>query len=189
MDICFPKKNQEKFVSIAEKLNKKEIYLVYPYQKNISNLKSNLKKLQKTTKIKLRLGLIAPPKDIIKAKKTSDFVITQSSSKDQHVFEKLKPSLIFNLEKSKRKDKPHYRYSGLNQVLCKLAAKNNIIIGFSFSELFNSTRRHILLGRIMQNLRFCKKYHCKTLFASFAKNPFELRSDKQLQTFNRILQT
>jgi len=187
MDICFPKKNQEKFVSIAEKLNKKELYFVHPYQKNISKLKSNLKKLQKTTKIKLGLGLIASSKKIIKAKKLSDFVITESGFKDQHTLEKLKPSLIFNLESSSRKDKPHYRYSGLNQVLCKLAAKNNITIGFSFSELLNSKKRHILLGRIIQNLRFCKKYNCKVLFGSFAKNPFELRSDKQLQSLNRLL--
>ncbi|MBD3354594.1 hypothetical protein GF361_01255 [Candidatus Woesearchaeota archaeon] len=188
MDICFPKKNPEKFISIAKKLEKKELYLVYPYQKNISRLRSNIDKLQKKTNTILKLGLLASPKDIIKAKKLSDFIITESTSKDQHVLEKLKPSLIFNLEKSPKKDRPHYRYSGLNQVLCKLAAKNNVVIGFAFSELLNSSKKPIIMGRMMQNIRFCKKYNCKVLIGSFAKSPFELRSDKQLQSIKRLLE-
>ena len=188
-DIIFPKKNESKFIDIAERLATKEIYFIYPYQKSITDLKNKLKELQKTTKIKLSLGLSASPANILKAKNICNFVITESSGKDQNTMEKLHPNLIFNFELSPKKDKPHYRLSGLNQVLCKLASTNNITIGFSFSELLNALpkRRAILLGRMIQNLKFCKKFGSPTLFASFAKKPFEMRSLKDFDSFKRVL--
>ena len=188
-DIAFPNKNEEKFINLAERLNTKEIYFIYNYQKDISQQKNKLKELQKTTKIKLKFGLLAKQQEIIRAKKISSFVIIESSGKDQHTLEKLSPNLIFNFEKSEKKDKPHYRLSGLNQVLCKLAAKNKITIGFSFSELLNSSpqKRQVILGRMIQNLKFCKKYNSSILLASFAKKPFELRSLKNLKSLERLL--
>ena len=45
-----------------------------------------------------------------------------------------------------QKDFIHSRNSGLNQVLCKLAKKNNVAIGFSFSDLINSDKRESILS-------------------------------------------
>lgn len=187
MDIVFPQKNEKEFIQIAEKLKTKQLFLIYPYKTDIWDYKTIIQKLQKNTRINLKLGLIAAEKDILKAKKLCNFVITQSTEKDQHTLEKLRPSLIYNLESSERRDKFHYKLSGLNQVLCNLAHKNNIIIGFSFSTLLNSKKRQVLLGRIIQNLKLCKKYKVKTLLASFAKKPFEMRSEKDLKSLKNIL--
>ncbi len=54
----------------------------------------------------------------------------------------------------------HYRNSGLNQVLVKLAKKNNIGIGFSFDKLnrLNKINKSKLFGKIMQNIILCNKY-------------------------------
>ena len=188
MNIIFPNNNEKEFLKVAEKLNLKELYLIYPFNKNINKYKEVVKSLN--TNIKLNFGLIAEPKDIIKAKRVCNFVIIESSEKDQNILENSKPHLIFNLEKNSNKDKTHYRYSGLNQVMCKLANKDNIIIAFSFSELLNSTkeRRSILLGRIIQNLRFCKKYKVETILSSFAKTPKEMRTIKDLNSLKKILQ-
>jgi len=188
LDITFPNKNEKEFIKVAEKLNIKELYLIYTFQKEITELKINLKKLQNSTKIKLKFGLIAKNTDILKAKKLSNFVITESSDKDQHIMEKFRPNLIFNFEKDPRKDKTHYRLSGLNQVICKIAKINNITIAYSFSELLNNKKRTILLGRIIQNIRFCKKYKVKTAFYSFAKQPYELRSENSLKSLFRVLE-
>jgi len=81
------------------------------------------------------------------------------------------------------------RRSGLNQVLCKLAAKNNVAIGFDFSYLLNSSgkERARILGRMSQNVRFCKKYKVKMVFSSFARNKYELRSENYLKIFSKIL--
>jgi len=189
-DIVFPNKNEKEFISIAEKLKTKELYLIYPYKKNINDYKEIINALKKQTKIKLTFGLIALHKDIPKAKNICDFVITESSEADQSTIEKLQPNLIFNFEKSDRFDKHHYRYSGLNQVLCRLATENNVILGFSFSELLNSQkqRRATILGRMIQNLKFSKQYKSPILFASFAKKPFEMRAENNLKSFSLILQ-
>ncbi|MEE9525076.1 MAG: hypothetical protein V3V78_00535 [Candidatus Woesearchaeota archaeon] len=188
MDICFPDKNEEEFIAIAKKLSIKELYFIYPFSKNPKQQKSKIEASQKQTKIKLNFGILAKQQEITKAKKLSKFVITGSSPKDQYVIEKLQPSLIFNFEKQERKDKFHYRTSGLNQVLCKLAKQNKVIIGFSFSEILNSKKRKILLGRIAQNLKFCKQYSTHFLFASFASSPFELRPKKHLKSVEKVLQ-
>ncbi|MBR9692060.1 hypothetical protein GOV06_04710 [Candidatus Woesearchaeota archaeon] len=189
-DISFPNKNEEKFIKIAKRLHTKELYFIYNYQKDIAKLKHKLQELQKTTKTKLKLGILTSPSEIPRAKKLCDFVITESSQKDQHTLEKLRPKLIFNFEKSEKKDKSHYRISGLNQVLCNLAAQNNITVAFSFSEILNASkkRRIIILGRIIQNLKFCKKYKVNTILASFAKQPFELRDEKTLKAISSVLQ-
>lgn len=189
MDIVFPHKNEKEFIDIAAKLGTKKLYLIYPHQKNIKPYQEIIQRQQKNTRIKLLFGLIAEPQDIIKAKKLSNFVITRSSGTNQHTIEKLKPNLIFDLEQTTKKDPLHFRASGLNQVLCKSAQKNNVMIGFSFSSTLNSTRiqRAILLGRIAQNIALCKKYKVKTLFASFAKKPFEMRSLKDLTSLATIL--
>ena len=55
----------------------------------------------------------------------------KSSDDDRRVFEKNKNIFIYNLE-DKNRDFIHYRNSGLNQVLCKLAKKNDIAICFNF---------------------------------------------------------
>lgn len=189
MDIIFPNKNEKKFIEIAEKLYIKELYLIYTYQKNINPIKELVESLQQTTKIKLKLGLIAQPNDISKAKNLCRFVISISSDNDQKTMEKLKPSLIYDMEYSTQRDPMHLRASGLNQVLCKLACQNDIIIGFSFSSLLNADKQKaaIILGRIKQNLRFCRKYNVNTLIASFAKDPYEMRAEKDLNSLISIL--
>jgi len=182
MEIVFPNNNEKTFISIADRLGVTEMILVYPFEKFTK------KELPKG-KMKVRLGIIAKQQDILKAKKLASFVIVESGEKDQYVMEKVKPHLIFNLEKSSKRDKTHYRISGLNQVLCKLAAANNIIIGFSFSALLHAspTDRKVLWGRMMQNMKFCKKYKVKTLFASFAKKPMDMRNERDLKSLTSLL--
>jgi len=188
-DIIFPEGNEKEFVDIAERIGIKEIYFIYNFKKNADDLKNKIAELQKTTKIKLKIGIIANQQNVLAAKRICDFVIMESSGNDQHIIEKLSPNLVFNFEKSEKRDKLHYRFSGLNQVLCKAAIRKNIVIGFSFSEILHSEpkRRAILLGRMIQNIKLCRKYKVKTLFASFAKKPFDLRDEKELNSLYSLL--
>ena len=184
-DIAFPRNNEAAFLEMAEELNTKEIYFIYSSK---DFLERNKKKIIQS-KVKVSFGIIADVKDILKAKRLCSFVITPSSENDQHTLEKLKPSLIFDLEKSEKMDKTHFRLSGLNQVLCKLSFKNNITVGLSFSSLLHTSKvkRKVILGRMIQNLRFTKKYKVNISFYSFAKTPFELRSFKDLSALQRVL--
>jgi len=86
-----------------------------------------------------------------------------------------------------KKDSLHFRNSGLNQVVCKIAKKNKIIIAFSFSNILKSKNRNKILERIKQNIKLCRKYKVPMIIASFAENEYELRTAKELQNFALFL--
>ena len=70
--------------------------------------------------------------------------------------ESKKTFLLVSPERFVNKDYMHSRNSGLNQVLCKLASRNNVAIGFDFCLVYNSKNRGLVLGRMMQNVRLCR---------------------------------
>jgi len=188
-DICFPKNNELEFIKKAEKIGISNLIFVYLYKKDVLDYKEKMKELQMKTRINLMLSLIADDKDIQKAKNISNLIIARSSEKNHQVLETFKPDLICGLENSNKKDKMHYRYSSLNQVLCKICNKNKIIVGFSFSTLLNSSPKNkvIILGRIMQNILFCRKYKISVFIGSFAENPFKLRYSRDLSSLLKVL--
>ena len=75
-------------------------------------------------------------------------------------------TLLLNL--SNKKDRLKQRDSGLNQVLAKIAKKNNIKIGINLDEIINSKgkSKSEILGRIKQNIKLCNKNKLKMKFRS-----------------------
>ncbi len=120
-----------------------------------------------------------------KAKEKGFLTLTpaQGYEKDKFVIEKTSVDILFDFELVYGNDHLHYRKSGLNQVLCQLAVQHQKTIAFSLHSLLASSRPEIVLGRLMQNIRFCKKYNVKTIFATFAQTRWELRSKKDMETF------
>tara|TARA_Y100000034_G_C6903795_1_gene418801 strand:+ start:1238 stop:1828 length:591 start_codon:yes stop_codon:yes gene_type:complete len=104
-------------------------------------------------------------------------------------FENRNTDVVYSLEKFRIKDKLHYRDSGLNQVLAKLAKKNRIKVGINFNDILNieGEKRAIILGRIMQNIRICNKYKVDMIIGSFAKDKYGLRNGKDLVAFGKLL--
>jgi RNase P/RNase MRP subunit p30 len=188
IDIVFPKNNEKEFIKIAEKLNIKSLCFIYknqiPKPHEVVPKTQSLQALNIKTKIKLFQGiLIRKPSE--KQRKIADLILIEAEENAQKLFENKNFDIIFNLEAKHKKDPFQFRASGLNQILANLAAKNNIIIAFPFSILLNSEydiARTKLLGKIQQNIRICKKYKVKTAIASFASNPYELRSESDLKS-------
>lgn len=175
-EIVFPNGNEEEFVDMAEKLGYSELFFVYDINKR--GIEEKIKPLEKKTKIRLSVIYITKnSKHNIKNKT----IIMESSSKNRHVIESKKTQAIFNLENQKREDFIHHRAAGLNQVLCKLAKEKNIIIGFSFRSILNSKERYKVIGRMVQNIKLCKKYKTDMVFASYAKKPYEMRGSKDIR--------
>ena len=87
----------------------------------------------------------------------------------------------------KRRDFMHQRDSGLNHVLCALAKEHNVAIGFSFSAVLRAPTRAKLLGRMMQNIRLCRKYKVRMVIGSFAKSNEDMRNVKDMQAFFKVL--
>jgi len=127
--------------------------------------------------------------DVVKdARKAKDFIVVEGNYKTNlEILKNKKVNVLLSPEKGIKKDHLHYRNSGLNQVSCKLAAKNKIAIGVSFREILESKDREKLIGRIMQNVKLCKKYKVKIIMGSFAKDKYELRGAKDLEAFSRVL--
>ncbi len=116
-------------------------------------------------------------------------VVVEAGSDEinKSLFENKRVGILVGLEKNRERDFMKSRDSGLNQTLCKLANKNKIIIGFSFSDVLNSNgiERSNLLGKMMQNARLCRKYKVKMIVGSFASKWQELRSESDLMAFGR----
>mgnify|MGYP001578923586 CR=1 FL=1 len=77
----------------------------------------------------------------------------------------------------------------MNQVLLQLAHKNDTAIGFALQPLLavKGEQRAMLMGRMMQNVRLCRKYKVRMVLCSFAEDLFDLRSASDLQSFGRVL--
>ncbi len=187
IDVVFPDGNEEGFIESAIQLGWGGLCFVYKYHKN-EDYEEKIKKLQKKTKLKLHYGFLISQKDINGTKKTKNLIFIKSSGKNRQVIEKKKADVLFSLESQGRQDFIHHRASGLNHILCELAAKNNIVVGFSFNLLLrNKKNLHQILGRVMQNIRLCRKYKTKTMIASFAERPFEMRHVYDMVCLFRVL--
>ena len=149
-----------------------------------------------------KLGVIGIPVHILKSEKKStllrvlqeqkhrkELVVVEGGYLNRFILEHRDIDILVNPEKGIEKDSLHARNSGLNQVLCKLAHQHDMSIGFSFSEILSCEKeaRAILFGRMMQNVRLCRKYKVKMVIGSFAKNEFELRNRDALLSFGVFL--
>lgn len=96
--------------------------------------------------------------------------------------------ILLHPEENRKKDFMHSRNSGLNQVLCKLAYKNNVAIGFSFNNILNTggMQRVIILGRMIQNVIICRKYNVKMIIVNHTANNSE-RANGDLRSFGICL--
>jgi RNase P/RNase MRP subunit p30 len=112
------------------------------------------------------------------------FVLGSDDEVNRAALENKKVSCLLSPEYERKKDFMHSRNSGLNQVLCKIAVKNNAAIGVNFNGLHEDKKEAALrLGRIIQNIRFCSKYKVKVLIASFSAKPEEMVSAYDLRSF------
>jgi len=161
VDLVFPVNKQE-ILKIAEKLDNKVIFID---NQNVTLIRANSENDFKRQIKNVR----------------SNLTIVEGSQKiNRIVLENRKVDILLNPEKNILKDSLSHRNSGLNQVLCKLASKNDIAIGFSFNEILNSEDTVKLIGRIKQNIKLSRKYNVKMVFASFTEDPFDMRSVKDL---------
>lgn len=104
-------------------------------------------------------------------------------------FESNKIKMFFDLENLQERDFIHQRNSGLNHILAKIAHDKDKIIGFNFSTILNAPpeKKALILGRMRQNVKLCRKYKVKMFLGSFASEPFELRSNYELRAFGYII--
>ncbi|MDO8622799.1 MAG: RNase P subunit p30 family protein [archaeon] len=116
--------------------------------------------------------------------KRKDHIIIFTSKDDelnQKILEKEKINILL-LSQKEKKDKLKQRNSGFNQVMAKLAKKNNIFIGINLDEIIKAEKQEKseILSRIKQNIKICNKNQLKMKFIAQneenERNIYDLRS-------------
>ncbi len=174
IDLVFPEKNEKDFIKIAELLGI-DLCFVYP----------SPQKPLKSKKIKTYSAVLCTEKTINKNKNHFTLMHCTDQNSIRAILEQHKPNLLFGMESAKHSDFIHHRASGLNQVHAALAKKNDVIIGFDFNSLLaaNPEKRAKIMGRLSQNIRFARKFKFPICIASFAHDPYHLRSPPDLAAF------
>ncbi len=89
----------------------------------------------------------------------------------------------------KGKDFMHSKNSGLNQVLCNLANKNKVSIGFNINKIINSTDQDkiSIISKILQNVKLCLKYKVNLYIVNIIEAWSDERDTKDLKSFGAYL--
>ena len=181
-DIVVPNNNEESFVVVAEKLGYRAIVFLYEPEKYrpAAEVKQLLDKKGCKTKLILQSGIITNSKNVQKARNNSDLVVVWETENIREAVERAKPDIIFGMEEQQKRDFMHQRNSGINQVVCDIAKEKHVYFGISMGHILSSRSRHVLFGRMMQNIRLYRKYENQFVFASFAQQPYEMRAPKDI---------
>ena len=112
-------------------------------------------------------------KQIDSLSKDNEKVVVISQLDDEFnrkILENKKVDMFVLNEDLKIKDYMKQRNSQLNEILCKLAVKNNIIIGVEIEKIVKKSdiEKAKSLARLRQNIMLCKKSKCNLI--CYAKN-------------------
>ena len=106
---------------------------------------------------------------------------SENDELNRKIIEKIKINVLL-LNQKKKKDFSKQRNSGFNQVLAKIAKKNNIILGINLDEIIESEgkTKAKILSRIKQNIKICNKNKLKMKFIFSEKNKRDIYDLKAL---------
>jgi hypothetical protein len=114
----------------------------------------------------------------VRGRRMPDALTIARSGDIRATIERDRPDVLFGAEETAQKGSLHHRVGGLDQVICPLAKANRVAIGFSFDGVLNRSPK--TLGRITQNIGFCRKYRLPMLIASLASDPYRMRPPHDL---------
>ncbi len=78
---------------------------------------------------------------------------------------------------------------GINHILARIAAKNNVAICFEFGKLLRSSgkTRAKIFSSYVETAKFVRKYNAPFVISSGALSKWELRSPSELISFGKLL--
>ncbi len=175
----FPEGSEQEFFEIAGRLGIAKLICVYPSKEAASGAP------KPPAGLSVRTAVLAEPKKARVLRQQGVLTFVQCSDYDRNVLEQGSADVLFGAEGTQPKDYAHQRGSGLNHVMCALANKNKVAVGFSFAGVLSAvgSQRAQLLGRLMQNIMLCRKYGVRMVIGSFARDPWKMRSLHDLQSF------
>ncbi len=176
IDVVMPSGNEKEFVEMAQRLGISGLIFLYPKKQKLQIVNDGFPVYQ---------GITASGKGCMKLKRDAlVYAAALEPEKAQAFLEQGRADAVFLLEAEKKRDGMHYRRSGLNQVLCIHAREKEVHIGLALAPILRTKgwKRARLLGRMMQNLRFCRKFRTPIAVASLAESPWELFSPGDIRS-------
>ena len=160
IDVIMPKNNESGLILAAEKLGFKELILLYSVPQKPTGYGS--------TKLITRSAILINDINASgRVEKNFDIIFAPVQ---RMFFENNKTEFII-------------ADSELDDVMCSLAKIKDKIIVFNTKEL---SKDKSAMRKAFKNAKLCKKHKLKTLFASFASTPLELRAPKDLEAMAKI---
>lgn len=130
-------------------------------------------------------------KKIKEGKKKGLMVVVKVENEEvlRFVLEKTPADMVVGQELINLSDSVHFRRGGLDQIICKIAKEKGKVIGFSFREILRSEgrERSKLIGRMMFNIKLCRKYNVKVFLGNFSRDRWEMRGKHDLKAWEKIL--
>ena len=118
-------------------------------------------------------------KQILKNKDKKIVFTSDDDELNRKIIEKI-PVNILLINQAGRKDFQKQRNSGFNQVLAKIAKKNNITLGINLDEIIESKEKTKaqILARVQQNIKLCNKNKLQMAFVSkkYKRNLYDLKA-------------
>ncbi len=110
-----------------------------------------------------------------KSKRKKIIVRAKNPKLNRQILENKKTDILLGPELT-GKDKLKQRGSGLNEILCNIAAKNKTSIGIDLDNLLKKQgiEKAVLLSKIKQNIMLCKK--AKTNIIIFSKQKHDKKA-------------
>lgn len=177
-DIVCPEGDEDQFVLMARRLGFSGLVMCYSDAKLVPKVDFGFP---------VKFAVVCPPSKIHSVKSRGFLAFCRGSEKARESIER-SADLVFGVE-DERKDSVHFRRSGLNQVLARLMVRKDVRLGFSFADVLDvrGFRRSVLLGRMMQNVSFARKFRFHSVIGSFASHPLAMRAPDDLRAFFHVL--
>ena len=127
---------------------------------------------------------VSSVKDLNSVKKDS-VLKTQNPKLIRYILENKKIAAVCSIEEESLKDFMHSRNSNLNNIFCEIARKNNIGYAISISSILSAKNKISLLGKILQNIKLCKKHKVKVYILNDSnKNPKDIAAFARFMNIN-----
>jgi len=163
------------------------------YKDKESIVLCTLSDFKKENKKKAEKGIILKgkytQKDIQKAMQLTKHVVVEYNDDIRLTLEKNKGLFIYGCENVPHRDFMHFRNSGLNHILAKIAYDNNHTFLFNFKDYLDlsKSKKAVVLGRLKQNIKLYKKYKVRFQFASFGLDEYTYKGG--LEVYKRLLES
>jgi RNase P/RNase MRP subunit p30 len=164
VDVCFPNKNEEKFIEIAKKLKTKSLCFVYDSPSKA--------KMIENKKIKIYYGFLSG-----RVGGSLNF----SSDFPAGIFS-MKNTVFFIRDFKHDKRSFFTPLSSINQVIIKEVCAKENSLAFGLPLMTKSKMHPKKISQLSFVMGLCEKYNVTSIIGSFAYSPFELRSEKELFT-------